>query len=532
MGLPRLAVRVTQPVSILARGTLRHALFGFSCAISACALVLLYTRDLADVPPYLVQDEAGLGLGAYLLATTGRDYFGNLLPPYVGYLDNHQLGGALVAYWAIPFIKAIGLSVETIRLSMATLGLLSVAASSYLAWTTLHNRWLALLGAWLLGTTPIFFMQSRVFLEVLMPVPFVVGWLICVQQIGSRRANRALLLAAAALGIGFYAYGTARAAMPMYLGLTLVLVLISRRCSWRAAAAAGLVFGSLMVPALVMAAGEPALYVHRFQELTWLRGDMEVQEVVATFLRQYAAILSPSDLFVHGDSSLVHSTGRAGAFLASTFPLALAGIVRLVRRSASEREPLHLLLPIALALSPVPIALIAELHAPARATYAAPIYLALCLVGAKVLVEGSSLRRLGRGAFALVLATMAFEAVAFFADYFTAYPARSVAQLEFNGNKPGGFRALLALGAGEKQVYYDVEDAATTTFARFFRAEAGYDGEVFPAPPEWRDRLPPGALLLTARPSAYGHGFQVVSTIPEFAPGREPPVVLRRVDGQ
>ena len=113
---------------------------------TAALLLVLYYWRLDQAPPYLNQDEAGFGLASYLLSTTGRDYYGNLLPVYVGYFENHQIAGAMIAYWAIPFTKALGLSVVSLRASMATAGILSLALFAYLGWRLWKNRWVSLAG--------------------------------------------------------------------------------------------------------------------------------------------------------------------------------------------------------------------------------------------------------------------------------------------------------------------------------------------------------------------------------------------------
>jgi hypothetical protein len=129
---------------------------------------------------------------------------------------------------------------------------------------------------------------------------------------------------------------------------------------------------------------------------------------------------------------------------------------------------------------------------------------------------------------AVLALALVVESGVFFLDYFGPYPARAAAQVEVNGNKPGAFRALME-GTIDTQVFYDVEDAATTTFARFFKAQHGFGGAVLPAPPEWADRLPPGARVMTTRPDAYGAGFEVLSAIPEMSPNRPNHTIIRKV---
>ncbi len=76
----------------------RRVAFIGACVGSAAIILFLYTWRVGQVPPYLNQDEAGFGLASYLLSTTGHDYFGNWLPPYIVYFDHRELGNAMISY--------------------------------------------------------------------------------------------------------------------------------------------------------------------------------------------------------------------------------------------------------------------------------------------------------------------------------------------------------------------------------------------------------------------------------------------------
>ncbi len=545
---------------------LSHVHFVLACLASAAAIAFLYTWNLEVSPPHFHQDEAGFGLAAYLLATTGRDYFGNLLPVYVGYFDHHQLGGAMLPYWAVPFVVALGPSVGVLRLSMAVAGMGTLSLFAILAWRLTGNRWLALVGAWLLGTTPMFFIQSRVFLEMLLPIPFVVAWLLCLVEYDRTRRERFILLAAAVLGVGFYSYGTARVVDVVYLLLTLAACRLVARCSWRAVARSIGIFTATMLPAMAFALSNTELYLERFHSLTWLTPGTPPITAASLFLDHYISSFDLSDLFVRGDASLVHSTGLSGVFLKTTLPLFLLGLASLarcaitgaplgrpsVRRSglqpatdvggvAAPRTARHssLLVPhaspsptlplliAAFLLFPVPVALLSEYHAPARATYVLPIYALICVAGLKMLASRSRKSAVGGLLVAAIAVALAIESGAFFADYFGGYAQRVAVAGTFGGNKPAAFRALFAdRTAGA--VFVDTEDGTTLTYARFFKAETGFEGAVMPAPPEWAGRLPDGSRLLTARPAEYGVGFKALATIPEANPDRPPYTVLEK----
>ncbi|HEX9016877.1 MAG TPA: hypothetical protein VF960_12870 [Chloroflexota bacterium] len=500
--------------------------FALTASATAGLIALLLCWRIGEVPPLLNQDEAGFGLASYLLTTTGRDYFGNLLPAFVGYFDNHQLGGAMLAYWAIPFVKLFGLSIPTLRLSMVALSLVGLALFALLAWKLSVDRWVALAGTVLLATSPLFFMQSRQFLEMLLPIPFIVGWLICVRAYDARGDESLIVIAGAVLGLAYYSYGTARMVAPLYLALTLVLYLWLRKCSWRAAAGSVAVFCLLMVPAAVFVGREPHLYLERFRSLSWLSDGMTPPAIVAAFAGHYVAAFDPGDLFLRGDASLVHSTGRSGVFLLAGAPLALAGLITMARSAVRKRDGFSTLVLLSIALFPAPLALLEEVHSPARATYLLPLYGVVCVAGIQSLARWRP--RASRGKALLLVLALAYtvEAGMFISDYFEGYPGRVLADAGVNGKDPAPFRALMA--GAESQLFYDVEDTTTTTFARFFAAESGFKGALLPAPPAWADRLPPGGAVLTPRPDEYGPGFETVRTVPRPTPGRPAYTIIRK----
>lgn len=492
--------------------------FLFSVLATTALLFALYYWRLGQSPPYLHQDEAGFGLASFLLSTTGRDYYGSLLPVYVGYFENHQIGGAMIAYWAIPFIGVLGLSVTSLRASMATASLLSLGLFALLGWRLWENRWVSLTGVWILATSPLFFIQSRLFLELFLPIPFIVGWLIGVVEFERRGDERLLLLFSVILGLGFYSYGTARMIMPVYLGLTLVVYRLKGTCSWRTFAGAVVTYGLMMVPAVAFALQDPSLYMARFEGLSWLTGGPAPYSIVATYLHHFLACVDPSDLFIRGDSSLVHSTGRAGVYMLASLPFAAVGSVGLAARAVLKRDTLAILVLLAFLLFPAPLALLSETHAPARATYAVPIYALICVNGLVSVAEFCRRNHPARLVLAILMLVYVVEAGEFFADYFGGYPARAVARGVFNGNKPAAFRLLLQ-DAPTEGVYFDFEDTTSLTYAKLFSAEYGFKGSILPVTPSSGRDLPAGARVLTLRPKEFGASFKESAVAPEIVSG-------------
>jgi hypothetical protein len=82
--------------------------------------LIIYTWQLATVPPAVYVDEAVTGYNAFSVLMTGRDEYGKAFPILFRYFGSWLPG--LNMYILVPVVKLIGLSVWAIRLPAAILG--------------------------------------------------------------------------------------------------------------------------------------------------------------------------------------------------------------------------------------------------------------------------------------------------------------------------------------------------------------------------------------------------------------------------
>src|SRR3989339_1483713 len=95
--------------------------------ILATAIVFAFVSRLLYLnysPPSFNWDEAALGYNAYSLLMTGADEYGSKWPIVLRSFDDYK--GAVYAYAAIPFIKALGLTETAVRLPSALAGVVLV----------------------------------------------------------------------------------------------------------------------------------------------------------------------------------------------------------------------------------------------------------------------------------------------------------------------------------------------------------------------------------------------------------------------
>src|SRR5262249_1800447 len=116
----------------------------------------------------------------------------------------------------------------SVRLPSAAVGALNVALA-YLVGLRLggdaaSRERRALVVALLLALTPAHFIHSRIAMDYIYPLPFVLGWLLALSVYLEHRRPWMLFVATTMLGFGVYSYIASVIMMPIYLAMTLVAV--------------------------------------------------------------------------------------------------------------------------------------------------------------------------------------------------------------------------------------------------------------------------------------------------------------------
>ena len=185
-------------------------------------MLVLYSANLGHAPIYLHEAEVLFALHAEAIATTWRDTNGRLLPLY---FQMPQIGfnvwfHPMVVYAMVPWLKILPLSEAAIRFPSVVVGLTDVVLIYFIAARIFRSERWGLLAAALLALTPSHFMHSRMAMDYLYPVPFVLAWLLCLLVFLDRQRPWTLFAATSFLGIGIYSYIASTIMMPLYLALT------------------------------------------------------------------------------------------------------------------------------------------------------------------------------------------------------------------------------------------------------------------------------------------------------------------------
>jgi 4-amino-4-deoxy-L-arabinose transferase-like glycosyltransferase len=358
----------------------------------ALGTAALYLPRLEDAPRYLVTDEVFSALTAHAVATTGRDPHGAFLPLY--FQMDLPKGGRpmwfqpILVYAMATVLKVRPLSEGAIRLPMAIAGVANVVLM-YLVGRQLFGRELFAIGAAvMLALTPVHFMYSRYAMDFQAPLPFVLGWLLCVVTYMKTPNPRLLFAAGLVLGVGIYSYIAAVALMPLYLLLTcIVLVLRGERASRYAILAAGFVLPVLLsIPVLfnhpTLLRDVAAHYRPDGAPATTAAADsfaiLFSSGSIGDALSLYARFWNPRFLFIDGPLRSTDATWLVGVFLLPLAGLLLIGVVRALGRPLA---PVTVVLMAGLVTAPIPASFAGQGEAIRRALELVPFAVLVGIVG-------------------------------------------------------------------------------------------------------------------------------------------------------
>jgi 4-amino-4-deoxy-L-arabinose transferase-like glycosyltransferase len=385
-------------------------------ALIALGAAAVYLPRLHDAPLYVMRDEVFSALTAHSVVSNGHDLNGRFLPLFfqMQMRFGSQMWFQPLLMYAIAFsIMLLPFSEATIRLPMALAGVADVVLMYFVARELFRRELPAIAAAAALALTPAHFIHSRIAMDFQAPLPFILGWLLCL-LIYLRNNDRRLLFASGlALGIGLYSYIVAYMLVPIYAMLTCVVLFQRREPLNRYAL---LVLG-LTVPALFCV---PFLWTHPtvIQDIFWHYKRDEPQTLGALGLLKafvtiqrladaaslYASFWNPRFLFVNGPQGL----WPVGVFLFPAAGFLAVGVARAVAGPA----PYAVLLLGGLLSAPVAASLVDEPEAIRRAVAVLPFAVLLAIGGFEYLRTNESTAR-GRMVFVAAWGTLVVLAAAY-----------------------------------------------------------------------------------------------------------------------
>lgn len=315
------------------------------------ATLALYAWRVQDAPIYISPDEAIISVDAYSVASTGYDVHGRFLPLYF----QIQLPGEdrtgwftpAIFYWSALFLKVFPLSERAIRLPTVCVGAADVVLMYFIGLKLFRRTSSAVVASVLLAVTPAHFILSRYALDYLYPLPFTLGWLLCLLLFLETERTTLLFAASALLGIGFFSYIAAVAMMPLYFLFTCFMVWPARtRLRLWAVAVAGFALPlAVLIPWLIRHPTAVTDTIARYnlydtKQLNALQGARAFLSYpnLDRLASLYWSFFSPSFLFFSGDRQMMFSTRIVGVFLfpiALLLPLGIGRVLGAARRRAT-----------------------------------------------------------------------------------------------------------------------------------------------------------------------------------------------------
>ena len=404
-------------------------------AAIVCVAAMLYGWHLHRAPVNLGGDEAQFLTNAYSLATTGRDVSGRTLPLFINLAEpSAGLQSSVIWYQPVLFyltaaeLLVVPLTEVSVRVVTVLIGLVNLALMYAIARRLFGTRGFAVIAIFMLALSPAHAIFSRIGLDYIAPVPFVLGWL-WLFLVSLERDRKAIACATGVvLGVGCYSYVAAWALMPM-------LLVISWYIWWREKRvapvfASGLGFLLPMLPLLVWLATHPETFsatlsrYHPYDttHLSLLKGvkDMLTYNNLQERVSVYWDYFNPTFLFLVGGTNMTASTRNAGVFLWPIAPLFVAGLGEVWAR---RRAAIGTVLLAGLALAPLPAALLNERYAIQRALLLLPFIALISTFGVVALWQQR--RQVIRAGVVVVFVLAALQFATFYRDYLTEYQLRS-----------------------------------------------------------------------------------------------------------
>lgn len=282
--------------------------------------IFLYTYRLDTTPVHLNQDELMFSLNANSIARTGYDFYGKPMPFYFLHLDTFW-ATPVITYLASIFLKFLPLAEWVIRLPSVLVATSSIALVMFLTSKIFNNLKITILTGILMILTPGLFINSRLLLDNVYIIPFVIVWLIGIYLYLKSGSKHYLFISGLSLGFGIHSYHAAKIYMPLYFIFSL-LVLLKTKASFKMIAIHCLGFA---IPIIIFIPWLRAYPDTLFSQVRYVSGiDKDFSKFnLPRIAESYFSYFNPKILFTSGDRTLIHSTTKSGVFTFVTIFLLL-----------------------------------------------------------------------------------------------------------------------------------------------------------------------------------------------------------------
>lgn len=331
------------------------------------------TFRITEVPPGINGDEAAIGYNAILVARDGYDSRGRFLPLFVSTSDQTDWKQPITFYLTTLAFKIFSPSYALLR-EVSVVFVLVSAILIFLLGREMFGLKGGILSLIIFITIPAVLIQSHLALENIAPVPFIILWLLMFKLYQNNLRQNYLYLSGLFLGISIFSYPGMRIISPVFLLMSLFfLIFLNRTKNFRRKFSVVLRFSivALSFPILML------FTKNQYPGAILSNNRPHAVQTYQEFLLPYVSSFDPSFLFIQGDSTPYHSTGRQGVFLLATLPLFALGLFSI----AQKKDPFLTFILFAFLLAPLLYGLPGSIHRGSRLLVLLPLYTIITTLG-------------------------------------------------------------------------------------------------------------------------------------------------------
>jgi len=416
---------------------------------------ILRLSGLAFSPPGFFCDETSIGYNAYSILETGKDEKGIRLPVFFKAFGDYK--NPVYIYLATIPIKFLGLSVFSVRLTSAVLGIGSILLFIYFLYLIKKSWLFALSGGLILSLMPWHFQFSRIAFEAISLVFFITVDMVLFALYLKTKKPIYYLFFGLSMVVSFFAYSTGRLIIPFS---AILVALIWRKELFGVNHIQNLgrerinIFISALTIALLSLILiydhyiDPTGILTRPHDVLIIDDKPGILVIAERFLENYFNHFSPAFLFGRGDLNLRHSPGVSSMLFVSFFLPLVAGIVYFAQRIKKSKLALFLLAELIIFPAASSITVINEGAQSTRTIHIVPFAALIITYGVWKIIKALGKKQVYLLVVLLVFAF--FETVMFYKYYFTLYPQVAIANFE------GGMPEAMRFAFSQKAPYYYV----------------------------------------------------------------------------
>ena len=264
--------------------------------------------------PNLNADEATFGYNAWSIAQTGKDEYGEVLPPRFKSFGDNKL--PVMFYTIAPFVKIFGLNEFSVRLPFIIIGILAPVLFYFLTLELFKNKTTAVIAAFLAGLSPWIQIMSRHTHEDTLVLLWSGISLLLLIKLSEELTYKNIILFSVVNGLSLFTYHIGKV-LAVYFFLAFLFVVFNKK---KKTISLGKAVGIFLIPVALFLVTEFQTPPTRVNNLLFfnnigfklkideLRKEHDsrilhnkLTEAIPTLTNRYLSYFSPEFLVVNGD---------------------------------------------------------------------------------------------------------------------------------------------------------------------------------------------------------------------------------------